>query len=575
MVSRGRAPDAAGPRHEPPAARSRRAHRGDPWLPATIARREPPAAGPRRASGSARRSPHRAQPVHDARGRLGAGRRGAGAAHRRCPDVGAARGADRRRGSGGGWYRGDAGRRRRAGGHPCRARGGGGAGVRRDAQGAPRSARTAVRALCLGVGHVLRGFLHPGARGGEGRIPQARVPRQPVVRGAGTARERHGRRGVAPDRAAAREECVPGASLRGRGVNPSARFGRRNPAGHVAVDDGKWSGAPWRHGLRARRGRRDVRRGANRPVPRWIQTPARTAPGSRRRPPDPGPRFAPAPPCRHRRRFLPEHRSPLPRSMPASTGGPRPTGAGSMLRRGGGAGAVTARWRVPLEHKGADLGIIRLFAESPAQRRVARATSACCSASAATSACPSPRPGTDEESKTLSIVRERAAIAHELHDSLAADAGEPAPASGRAGRFPGRDRRRPHPRGAGADPRDARIRERRAARADRRLPGAGGRARSAHALEELSARYTAQGAMTVHLQPRRRAAGAAAGARLQVVAHRGRGARQRLRPQRGESDPGARSAARPRRCGCWWRTTGRILPAALRPARPASTSVCR
>ena len=243
MASRGRAPDAAGPRHEPPSARPRRAGRGSPWPPAATARREPPAAGPRRASGSARRPAHGVQPVHDARGRLGARGCGAGAAHFRCVDGGPARGAGRRRGRGGGVVSRIRRRRPRAGRGPRRPRRGGGDGVRRDAPGAPRPPRPAVRALCLGAGDVLRRLLHPGAGAWRGRVPQARVPRQPALRGARTARERDGRRRGKPDGAAAREERFAGAALRSRGVDQPARFHRRDPPRIGGVDDGDGRGA--------------------------------------------------------------------------------------------------------------------------------------------------------------------------------------------------------------------------------------------------------------------------------------------------------------------------------------------
>ena len=89
-------------------------------------------------------------------------------------------------------------------------------------------------------------------------------------------------------------------------------------------------------------------------------------------------------------------------------------GASPRERRGSGVGVV----EVPLEHKGADLGVIRLFTGSPGRagsrerHRLLRSVGRHLGMSIA-------KARTDEESKTLSIVRERAAIAYELHDSLA------------------------------------------------------------------------------------------------------------------------------------------------------------
>ena len=79
-------------------------------------------------------------------------------------------------------------------------------------------------------------------------------------------------------------------------------------------------------------------------------------------------------------------------------------------------GAVTVT--VPLDHKGVSLGTIRLFTESPEtvesqeRQRLLLSVGRHLGMSIA-------KASTDDESKMLSIVRERAAIAHELHDSLA------------------------------------------------------------------------------------------------------------------------------------------------------------
>ncbi len=181
-------------------------------------------------------------------------------------------------------------------------------------------------------------------------------------------------------------------------------------------------------------------------------------------------------------------------------------------RRGSGHGTV----EVPLEHKGADLGIIRLFAESPARagsrerHRLLLSVGRHLGMSIA-------KARTDEESKTLSIVRERAAIAHELHDSLAqtlaslrlqADVLADSLAGTGAGRIPAELAR------IRATLESANV-ELRELIAGFRAPVDGRDLRTA--LEEMSARYTAQGAMTVHLQLDDELPELAAGARLQVV----------------------------------------------------------
>ena len=226
-----------------------------------------PRLGPRRAAGPPRRPAHGVQPVRPARGRLGARRRSPRSAHRRCLDGDAARGAGRRRRRGGSVV--SRSRRRRHGARvdPRRARARRGAGVRGHAQGPSRPACAACETLCLGAGHVHGGLLDPGAGRWRGRVPQARVPHQSAVGGAGRARERDGRRGAAPDGAAAGEERVARASVRGGGVGQPPRLARGDPACLGALDDGAGR-SPWRAGPVARRGRRDVGRRAPRRMSR-------------------------------------------------------------------------------------------------------------------------------------------------------------------------------------------------------------------------------------------------------------------------------------------------------------------
>ena len=169
---------------------------------------------------------------------------------------------------------------------------------------------------------------------------------------------------------------------------------------------------------------------------------------------------------------------------------------------------------VPLEHRGVELGVIRLFigtsgrVESRERHRlllsVGRHLGMCIA-----------KARTDEESKTLSIVRERAAIAYELHDSLAQTL-----ASLRLQA----DMLADSLAGAGRAPAElARIRttlesanvELRELIAGFRAPVDGRDLRTA--LEEISARYTAQGAMTVHLQIDGALPELPAGSRLHVV----------------------------------------------------------
>ena len=199
--------------------------------------------------------------------------------------------------------------------------------------------------------------------------------------------------------------------------------------------------------------------------------------------------------------------------------GPEPDAAGegggdasARERRGSGAGMV----EVPLEHKGADLGVIRLFTGPPGpdgsreRHRLLRSVGRHLGMSIA-------KARTDEESKTLSIVRERAAIAYELHDSLAqtlaslrlqADVLADSLAGTGAGRVPAElARLRTTLESANVELREL--------IAGFRAPVDGRDLRTA--LEEMSARYTAQGAMTVHLQIDGELPELAPGARLQVV----------------------------------------------------------
>ena len=187
--------------------------------------------------------------------------------------------------------------------------------------------------------------------------------------------------------------------------------------------------------------------------------------------------------------------------VPAGVPDPSPAsaGAGVGVREPGSNEANAGVVTVPLEHKGVELGVIRLFTESPGRfgsrerRRLLLNVGRHLGMSIA-------KAQTDEESKTLSIVRERAAIAYELHDSLAqtlaslrlqADMLADSLAGAGAGRVPAEL---------------ARIRttlelanvELRELIAGFRAPLDGRDLRTA--LEEMSARYTAQSAMTVHLQ---------------------------------------------------------------------------
>ena len=192
--------------------------------------------------------------------------------------------------------------------------------------------------------------------------------------------------------------------------------------------------------------------------------------------------------------------------------GPDLTGIEISPRGSNGATTVT----VPLDHKGVSLGIIRLFADSPdpvesrERQRLLLSVGRHLGMSIA-------KARTDDESKMLSIVRERAAISHELHDSLAqtlaslrlqADMLADSLAGNASGRVP---------------PELARIRatlesaniELRELIAGFRAPVDGRDLRTA--LEEMTARCTAQSAMTVHLQVDGDLPELPAGPQLQVV----------------------------------------------------------
>ena len=196
----------------------------------------------------------------------------------------------------------------------------------------------------------------------------------------------------------------------------------------------------------------------------------------------------------------------------AAVEGSDESGIGVLRRGSDGAAVVT----VPLDHKGVNLGVIRLFTESsgqvesPERRRLLLSVGRHLGMSVA-------KARTDDEARMLSIVRERATIAYELHDSLAQtlaslrlQADMLADSLSRSGR--------------GHVPAElARIRktvesanvELRELIAGFRAPVDGRDLRAA--LEEVTARYTAQSAMTVHLQIDGELPELAAGPQLQVV----------------------------------------------------------
>ncbi len=177
----------------------------------------------------------------------------------------------------------------------------------------------------------------------------------------------------------------------------------------------------------------------------------------------------------------------------AAASGPGGSGVGIVPSGPDGGCAVT----VPLDHQGVNLGLIHLFAGSPEpiesreRQRLLLGVGRHLGMSIA-------KARTDDESKMLSIVRERAAIAYELHDSLAQtlaslrlQADLLAESLSATGRAP------PELARIQATLESANI-ELRELIAGFRAPVDGRDLRTA--LEEMAARYTAQSAMTVHLQ---------------------------------------------------------------------------
>ena len=171
---------------------------------------------------------------------------------------------------------------------------------------------------------------------------------------------------------------------------------------------------------------------------------------------------------------------------------------------------------VPLVHKGVNLGDIRLFTASPGlvdsqeRHRLLLSVGRHLGMSIA-------KARTDDESKMLSIVRERAAIAYELHDSLAQTlASLRLQADMLADSLAGRG-------AAGVPAELARIRatvdsaniELRELIAGFRAPVDGRDLRTA--LEEMTARHTTRSGLTVHLQIDGELPELPAGPQLQVV----------------------------------------------------------
>ena len=196
----------------------------------------------------------------------------------------------------------------------------------------------------------------------------------------------------------------------------------------------------------------------------------------------------------------------------ATAAAPGPDGSGVGVAPCGpdGGCAVT----VPLDHQGVNLGLIRLFAGSPGpiesreRQRLLLGVGRHLGMSIA-------KARTDDESKMLSIVRERAALAHELHDSLAQalaslrlQADMLAESLSATGRAP------PELARIQATLESANI-ELRELIAGFRAPVDGRDLRTA--LEEMTVRYTAQSAMTVHLQVDGELPELPAGPQLQVV----------------------------------------------------------
>ena len=191
-----------------------------------------------------------------------------------------------------------------------------------------------------------------------------------------------------------------------------------------------------------------------------------------------------------------------------------PDGEGIERSPHGPDGAVAVT--VPLEHQGVGFGIIRLFevssgpVESQERRRLLRNVGRHLGMSIA-------KARTDDESKRLSIVRERAAIAYELHDSLAQTLASLRLQADMLADSLSRSDFRPAP------PELARIQatlesaniELRELIAGFRAPVDGRDLRAA--LEEMAARYTTESAMTVHLHIDGELPELSAGPQLQIV----------------------------------------------------------
>ena len=191
-------------------------------------------------------------------------------------------------------------------------------------------------------------------------------------------------------------------------------------------------------------------------------------------------------------------------------GAPDERGIGIAPRGPDGASMVT----VPLDHQGVNLGLIQLFAESPEpvetpeRQRLLLSVGRHLGMSIA-------KARTDDESQMLSIVRERATIAHELHDSLAQtlaslrlQADMLADSLSGTGRVPQELARIQ----ATLESANVELRE---LIAGFRAPVDGRDLRTA--LEEMTVRYNAQSAMTVHLQIDGALPELPAGPQLQVV----------------------------------------------------------
>ena len=212
------------------------------------------------------------------------------------------------------------------------------------------------------------------------------------------------------------------------------------------------------------------------------------------------------------------------------------TGVASSVTFDPDAGVVA----VPLNHQDTSLGVIRLFTESPEpvesseRQRLLLSVGRHLGMSIA-------KARTDDESRTLSIVRERAVIAYELHDSLAQtlaslrlQADMLADSIARTGT-------------GDAPPELTRIRaalesrQHRAARAHRRVPGAGRRARSGNRPRGGDRALCRPGRADRAPARRWHAAGAPGRPAATGRAYRGRGARQRVRAQWRQPRPRARS----------------------------------